>query len=155
MNEIQLTKEELLALQEELDHLKTVGRKETAEKIATARGFGDLSENAEYDEAMADQGKMEARIQELEAMIRNAVILDESSFEADKVNRSSTVVLKNIEAKTEHTYKIVGPTQTNPLEGKISDESPVGKAIMGHKIGDVVEVEAPKGKLKFEIIEIK
>lgn len=154
MNEYQMTHEALKELQDELDQLKTVGRAEMAEKIKVALSFGDLSENAEYDEAKSEQGKMESRINELEHLIRNAVIVDDENDEEGTVGRSSTVKIKNLETDQELTYRLVGFTQSDPLAGKISDESPVGKALMGKHVGDVIEVEAPKGKISFEILEV-
>ena len=154
MNEYQMTHEALQELQDELDQLKTVGRAEMAEKIKVALSFGDLSENAEYDEAKSEQGKMESRINELEHLIRNAVIVDDSNEDEGTVGRSSTVTIKNLETNQEVTYRLVGFTQSDPLAGKISDESPVGKALMGKHVGDVIEVEAPKGKISFEILDV-
>lgn len=154
MNEYQMTHEALKELQDELDQLKTVGRAEMAEKIKVALSFGDLSENAEYDEAKSEQGKMESRINELEHLIRNAVIVDDENDEEGTVGRSSIVKIKNVETGAENTYRLVGFTQSDPLAGKISDESPVGKALMGKHVGDIVEVEAPKGKVSFEILEV-
>lgn len=154
MNEYQMTSEALKELQDELEQLKTVGRADMAEKIKVALSFGDLSENAEYDEAKSEQGKMESRINELEHLIRNAVIIDDEAHEEGTVGRSSTVTLKNVETGAVVTYRLVGFTQSDPLAGKISDESPVGAAIIGRRVGDVVEVEAPKGKINFEIVEV-
>ena len=154
MNEYQMTHEALKELQDELDQLKTVGRAEMAEKIKVALSFGDLSENAEYDEAKSEQGKMESRINELEHLIRNAVIIDDENDEEGTVGRSSIVKIKNAETGDEVTYRLVGFTQSDPLAGKISDESPVGKALIGKHVGDVIEVEAPKGKVSFEILEV-
>lgn len=154
MNEYQMTHDALKELQDELDQLKTVGRQEMAEKIKVALSFGDLSENAEYDEAKSEQGKMESRINELEHLIRNAVIVDDENDEEGTVGRTSTVTLKNLEDNSEVTYRLVGFTQSDPLAGKISDESPVGKALMGKHVGDVIEVEAPKGKVSFEILDV-
>jgi transcription elongation factor GreA len=152
--ELRLTAADLEALKEELDHLKTVGRKEMSEKIKTALSFGDLSENAEYDEAKSEQGKMESRINELESMIQRAVIIDESTFAKDTVNPNSKVKVKDLGLKQEFTYQLVSTTNVDPLNGMISDDSPVGKALMGHKEGDTVEVEAPSGKIEFKIVKI-
>lgn len=154
MEDIKLTKDGLKELQDELEQLKTVGRKEMAEKIKVALSFGDLSENSEYDEAKSEQGKMESRINELEAIIQNAVLIDEDSLSADTVNRASHVKIKNTATGATFEYDIVGFTQADPVHGKISDESPVGAALMGHKIGEVVEIESPSGRLDFEILEI-
>ena len=154
MNEYQMTHDALKELQDELDQLKTVGRAEMAEKIKVALSFGDLSENAEYDEAKSEQGKMESRINELEHLIRNAVIIDDENAEDGTVGRTSIVKIKNLATKEEVTYRLVGFTQSDPLAGKISDESPVGRALIGKQVGDVVEVEVPKGKVSFEILEV-
>ncbi|MBQ3328061.1 MAG: transcription elongation factor GreA, partial [Clostridia bacterium] len=117
MNEYQMTHEALKELQDELDQLKTVGRAEMAEKIKVALSFGDLSENAEYDEAKSEQGKMESRINELEHLIRNAVIIDDDNDEEGTVGRSSIVKIKNVETGDEVTYRLVGFTQSDPLAG--------------------------------------
>lgn len=154
MNEYQMTHDALKELQDELDQLKTVGRAEMAEKIKVALSFGDLSENAEYDEAKSEQGKMESRINELEHLIRNAVLIDDENAEEGTVGRTSIVKIKNLKTKEEVTYRLVGFTQSDPLAGKISDESPVGKALIGKKVGDTIEVEAPKGKVSFKILEV-
>lgn len=145
-----LTAEGLKELEAELEELKTVGRKEAAEKIKVARSYGDLSENSEYDEAMSDQAKLEARINEIENMVKNAKVFDESLIGTEIVHIGSKVTIAN-EKRQKFEYKIVGFAQANPDEGKISDESPVGRALIGHKVGDEVEVEAPIGILKFKI----
>lgn len=154
MEKIKMTSEDYQDLQTELEQLKTVGRKEIAEKIKVALSFGDLSENSEYDEAKSDQGKMESRIAELEETLQNAEVIDETEYAKDTVNRSSRVRLKEIGTGNESEYKLVGITKVDPLEGKISDESPVGKAIIGRKVGDMVDVDAPAGKLQYKIVEI-
>ena len=154
MEKIKMTAEDFKDLQDELERLKTVGRKEIAEKIKVALSFGDLSENSEYDEAKSDQGKMESRINELEATLQNAEIIDDSVFDKDTVNRSSCVRLLDTDMNEEMEYKIVGITKVNPMEGRISDESPLGKAIMGHRAGETVVVEAPAGTIEYKILEI-
>ena len=153
LQETLLTAEGLKELEEELEQLKTVGRKEAAEKIKVARSFGDLSENAEYDEAMSDQAKLEARINELENMIKNAKVFDESTASTEIVHIGSKVTIQNSK-RQKLTYQIVGFAQANPDEGKISDESPVGTALLGHKVGDKVVVEAPVGTLNFKIVSL-
>lgn len=152
--EILLTSAGLKELQDELEQLKTVGRKDIAEKIKVALSFGDLSENSEYDEAKSEQGKLESRINEIEAILQNCKIIDEAELSTDTVNRASNVRIKDLELDEVLEYQIVGFTQADPVKGKISDESPVGRALIGHKVGEIVEVEAPMGKLKFEILEI-
>lgn len=152
--EILLTSAGLKELQDELEQLKTVGRKDIAEKIKVALSFGDLSENSEYDEAKSEQGKLESRINEIEAILQNCKIIDEAELSTDTVNRASTVRIKDLELDEVMEYQIVGFTQADPVKGKISDESPVGRALIGHKVGEIIEVEAPMGKLQFEILEI-
>jgi transcription elongation factor GreA len=147
LQETLLTAEGLKELEQELETLKTVGRKEAAEKIKVARSFGDLSENAEYDEAMSDQAKLEARINEIETMIKNAKVFDEDALGTEVVHIGSKVTITNSK-KQKFEYKIVGFAQA------ISDESPVGKALLGHKVGEKVIVEAPIGALEFKIVAI-
>lgn len=149
-----LTDEGLKKLEQELEHLKTITRKEVSEKIKEALSFGDLSENSEYDEAKNEQAIVEARIVQLEEMLKNVKVVNESDLSTDKVNIGNDVKVKDLEFDEIVTYSIVGSTEANPAEFKISDESPVGKALLGHKIGEIVEVEAPVGILKFEILDI-
>ena len=141
-------------LQEELENLVTIRRKEVAEKLKEARSYGDLSENAEYDEAKNEQGMLEAQIADLEMIIANAVIVDDDSINLDEVGIGSLVKLKDFELDEIIEYQIVGSTESNPDEGRISDESPIGKAALKKRVGDVFEVEAPMGTLKFEVIDI-
>lgn len=149
-----LTDEGLRKLEEELELLKTVKRKEMADKIKTARSFGDLSENSEYDEAMNEQAIVESRISQIEAILKNVVILDESELKTDEVGIGSKVLIKDLEFKDEIEYQIVSSTEANPEEGKISDESPVGKAIVGKKSGQTVTVDTPGGSYKLKILKI-
>lgn len=142
------------ALRQELKELRTTGRADIAEKIKEAKSFGDLSENSEYDEAKSDQGKLEARIAEIEYMLAHVKIVDESSLSTDVVHVGSRVVLFDEEFEEEIEYQIVGFAQADPIEGKISDDSPVGKALLGHKEGEEIEVEAPGGVVKFKIVSI-
>ncbi len=153
MAETLLTIEALKQLEAELEDLKVNGRKEAAEKIKLAKSFGDLSENSEYDEAMNDQAKLEARIGEIEYIIKSAKILDVESLSNENIHIGSTVKLTDKKKKT-FTYTIVGFAQADPAAGKISDESPVGKALIGHKKGDKVTIEVPNGTLEFKIVEI-
>lgn len=139
-------------LEAELEKLKTEGRIDIAEKLKVARSYGDLSENSEYDEAKSEQAKIEARIQELEYQLENAVIID--SVAGDKVSMGSKVTVLRKTDNLEFVYDIVGFSQSNPSEGKISDESPVGKALLGASVGEIVVVEAPIGNLEFEIKSI-
>ena len=145
----------LKALEEELEMLKTVRRSEISEKIRVARGYGDLSENSEYDEAKNEQAIVEARIADLEVMLKNVVILDESEIVKDVISLGSTVKVYDEEFEEELEYVIVGSTEADLDLGKISDESPVGKALMGKKVGDVAEAILPTGDTaKFRVISI-
>lgn len=148
-----LTHEGYQELLNKLEHLKSVGRKEAAEKLKVARSFGDLSENSEYDEAKSDQAKLEAEISELEVMIANAKIMEED-ISTELVHIGSVVTIKSASTGAQTTFKITGFAQANPDEGKISDESPVGKALIGHKVGDEVTVEAPRGAMVYNIVSI-
>ena len=139
-------------LEKELDYLKTEGRIDIAEKLKIARSYGDLSENSEYDEAKSEQAKIEARIRDLEFQLENAVIVDSAA--GDKVSMGSKVKVLRKNDNSEILYEIVGYSQSNPAEGKISDESLVGQALMGAKIGDTVVVEAPIGNIEIEILSI-
>lgn len=139
-------------LEKELDSLKTEGRIDIAEKLKVARSYGDLSENSEYDEAKSEQAKIEARISELEYQLDNAVIID--TADSDTVSMGSKVTVVRLSDQVEATYEIVGFAQSNPSEGKISDESPVGKALVGARVGETVVVEAPIGSLELEIKNI-
>ena len=148
------TPEGFKELQDELNYLKTVKREEIKEAIAVAKSFGDLSENSEYDEARTEQAKTEARITELQFLVENAVVVDESKVDTSIISLGSTVVLYDVEDEEEINYSIVGSNETNPLEGKISDQSPIGKALMGKKEGDSVSIETPAGTLKFNILKV-
>ena len=148
------TKQGYQDLVDELKYLKLTRREEIKEQIAVARGFGDLSENAEYDEARNEQAKVEARIQELEALIENAEIIDESNMDIRAISLGSVVKLYDEDFEEEITYSIVGSNQADPLEQKISDQSPIGRALMGKKAGDRVTVTAPAGELHFKVLEV-
>ena len=151
---IEITDEGLKKLQEELETLKTEGRADIAEKIKIARGYGDLSENSEYDEAKNEQAKLEARIVEIEAMLKNVEIIEDIKGKAKTVVIGVKVKVIDEEYGEEEEYRVVGSTEANSREGKISDESPMGKALLGKKIGDEVTVEAPGGEFKVKILEI-
>jgi len=142
-------------LEDELEFLKTVKRKEITEKIKVALGYGDLSENSEYDEAKNDQAFTEGRIIQLENMLKNAVVVDEADIPTDKVSVGSVVKVKDYEFDEEVEYFIVGSAEADPMEFKISNESPVGSALMGKKVGEIVEVIVPNGTSKFEILGIR
>ena len=148
------TKQGYQELVDELKYLKLTRREEIKEQIATARGFGDLSENAEYDEARNEQAKVEARIMELDALIENAEIIDESTMDVRSISLGSIVTLYDEDFDEEITYSIVGSNQADPLEQKISDQSPIGRALMGKRAGDSVTVTAPAGELHFTIREV-
>ncbi len=153
-----VTEEGKQALEKEYEQLVTVGRKEAAEKLKVARSFGDLSENSEYDEAKNDQAILEARIADLEVMLKNAVIVNEDEIDSTVVNVGSFVKVNverpNGELRTNKIYEIVSTNQANPRLDKISDDSPIGKALMGKKVGAVVEVETPRGVSKLIIIDV-
>ncbi|MBR2476594.1 MAG: transcription elongation factor GreA [Clostridia bacterium] len=149
-----LTPEGVKNLEAELEYLKVTKRREVAEKIKIARGFGDLSENAEYDAAKDEQGKMEIRIVEIEKMLRNAEIVDESDVDVNVVGICAKVTVLDLEFDEEETFMIVGSTEADPNKNKISDESPIGKALIGHAKGDVVDIETPGGTIQFKIIDI-
>ncbi|WP_366517408.1 transcription elongation factor GreA, partial [uncultured Ruminococcus sp.] len=138
----------------ELDDLKINKRKEVAERLKVARSYGDLSENAEYDEAKNEQAILEAHIQELQYTIDNAEIVDDESISVDEIGMSSKITIKRLDTGKIETFTIVGTNHANVREGLISDESPIGKAAMKKRVGDTFIVEAPAGELKFEVIEI-
>lgn len=152
--EVILSKEYLEKLQDELEYLKTKKRPEIAEKIKVARSFGDLSENADYDEAKNEQGEVESRIAKVEDMIRHARTFEENA-NSEEVNVGNKVLIYDEEFDEELEYKIVGTAESNPLEGLISNESPVGEALLGRKAGDKVEVNTPNGKCYYVIKEIR
>ena len=149
-----VSSEGLKKLQEELEYLKTTKRKEVAEAIKVARGFGDLSENSEYDEAKNEQGLVEARIAEIEAMLKNVKVIDESNIATDKVSVGNRVKVYDETFEEEVEYTIVGSSEANPVEFKISDESPIGKALIGATIGEVVKAETPGGETVMKVVEI-
>lgn len=155
VKQVLLTSDGLKKLQDELENLKTVRRQENKEAIKRARSFGDLSENSEYDEAKEEQANIEARIAEIESMLVNVKIIDEASVDTSIVTVGSTVKIKCVEDGEEDIYAIVGSTESNPEEGKISDECPVGKALLSHKVGEIVTVEIPDGTIEYEIISIE
>ena len=150
-----LTYEGLKKMEEELENLKTVRRKEVAEKIKEARGQGDLSENAEYEAAKEEQAEIESRIVVLEKMLRNAEVIDDDEVNNDMISVGSIVKLYDFEFEEEVEYSIVGSAEADPMNGKISNESPVGLGLIGHKLGETITIETPSGELKFRIDEIK
>ena len=152
--DIFFTPEGLEKIENEIEYLKTVRRKEVSERIKVALGYGDLSENSEYDEAKNEQAQVEERIAKLEMMVRNAKIIDEKDLNTDVVNIGSNVKVRELDTMEEDEYTIVGSAEADPLEGKISNESPVGSKLIGNRVGDVVEVEVPDGIIKYEICGI-
>ncbi|MCY6960348.1 transcription elongation factor GreA [Clostridium brassicae] len=150
-----MTSEGVKKLEDELEFLKTVKRKEITEKIKVALSYGDLSENSEYDEAKNEQAFVEGRIIQLENMLRNANVVDESEISSETVSVGSHTKVKDYEFDEEIEFHIVGSAEADPMENKISNESPVGKALIGKKVGDIVEVPVPDGVSKFEILEIR
>ncbi|MBE5783951.1 MAG: transcription elongation factor GreA [Clostridiales bacterium] len=142
-------------LEEKLQYLTTVRRAEVAEQIAIARGFGDLSENAEYDEAKNEQSRLEAEIIELENAIRTAVVIDDSDVSTDAVNVGTIVKVYYLDDEEEEEYAIVGARESDPMNNRISNESPIGAALLGHKEGDEVDVDAPDGAIRLKVLEIR
>lgn len=153
--EIVLTREGLEKLERELDDLKTVHRKEVNDRIRQAKEFGDLSENAEYEDAKQEQAFIEGRILKLEQMIRNARIIDELEYAADEVHLGATVKVKDLKTSSSHEFSIVGSAEADPVNQRISNESPLGRALIGHKKGETVDVTTPRGVVKYKIESIK
>ncbi|WP_317854893.1 transcription elongation factor GreA [Chakrabartyella piscis] len=150
-----LTYDGLKKLEEELENLKIVRRKDVAEKIKEARGQGDLSENAEYDSAKEEQAEIEARIVVLEKMLRNAEVIDDEEVSADVVSLGATVDVYDVEFDELMTYTIIGSAEADPMNGRISNESPVGMALLGHKVGEKLSIDTPDGEAIFEVRGIK
>ena len=153
--EIMLTPEGLAKLEAELDELKNVKRRELAERIKLALSYGDLKENSEYHSAKEDQAFMETRILTLERMLRTAKVVDSNSLDTSVVNIGSTVTLNDLEFAEQVRYKIVGTEEADVADNKISYESPLGKGLIGRKIGDIIEVDAPVGLIKYELLDIQ
>jgi len=154
-NFVYLTKERVIELENELKELKTGGRKGMAERIATARSYGDLSENAEYDAAKEEQGLLELNISKKEALLVRAQVVDTASFPKDKVHILAKVKVKNLNNDKIYDYEMVSPEEANLQDGKIAVTSPVGQAIMGSGLGEVVAAKVPAGLIKFEILKIE
>jgi transcription elongation factor GreA len=155
LKDIILTKEGYQKLKREIEDLSTRRRREIADRIKVAREFGDIAENAEYDAAKNEQAMVEARIAKLEERLASARVIEKREISKDVVSVGSTVRLRDVDAKQTVEYRIVGSAEANPAELKLSNESPVGKAIIGHKKGETVEVATPRGSLKYKILEIK
>ena len=149
-----VSSEGLKKLQEELEYLKTTKRKEVAEAIKVARAFGDLSENSEYDEAKIEQGLVEASIAEIESMLKNVKVIDESNIKTDRIDVGNRVKVFDETFEEEVEYTIVGSSESNPVEFKISDESPIGRALIGASLGETVKAETPGGDIVMKILEI-
>jgi transcription elongation factor GreA len=155
LKEVILTPEGYKKLQAEIEYLSNEKRREVAERIRIAREFGDIAENAEYDDAKNEQALLEHRISTLEERLRDAKVINKKDVAKDVVSVGSKVKLRDVDAKQTVEYHIVGSAEANPAENRLSNESPVGKAIIGHKKGETVEVAAPRGSLKYKILEIK
>jgi transcription elongation factor GreA len=154
LKEVILTPEGHKKLKQQIEYLSNEKRREVAERIKTAREFGDIAENAEYDDAKNEQALLEHRIAQLEERLRNARVITKKEISKDVVSIGSRVKLRDVDAKETIEYRIVGSAEANPMENKLSNESPVGKAIIGKKKGETVEVTAPRGTLKFKIMDI-
>ncbi len=150
-----ITEEGLEKLKEELEYLKVTKRKEITEKIKEARGFGDLSENSEYDAAKDAQAAMEQRVTEIENIIKNAKIVSADELPSDVVGIMSRVRVLDCDLDDEEEYTIVGSTESDPLSGKISDESPIGKGLIGKKVGEIADIETPGGMIQLKILDIQ
>ena len=149
-----VSKEGFEKLEKELDYLRTTKRAEIAEKIKVALSFGDLSENSEYDEAKNEQAIVEARIASIENMLKNVKIINEDELSTEIIHVGSKVKVRDIDFDDICEYKIVGSSEADPVNGRISDESPVGKGLIGHKVGEKVEIETPAGSMSYEVLEI-
>lgn len=153
--EVLLTPQGLQKLEDELEHLKSVKRREVAERIKLAISYGDISENSEYEDAKNEQAFVEGRIMTLEKMLRNARIIQEADVHTDAVSIGSTVLLQDVEFNEEVQYTIVGSAEADPTSNKISNESPVGRALIGQTVGSTVDVSVPAGTIQFQILNIK
>lgn len=153
-NPVKLTPARLKELQDEMVWMKTVREKEVAEQIKEARSFGDLSENSEYDEAKNEQGRLYSREAEVQAILDNYILIEEDAFDDTVINLGCTVTVLDLEFDEEQEYRIVGSQEADPMSGRISEESPFGKALMGKEVGDEIVVEAPMGELKYRVVNI-
>lgn len=152
--EYKLSPERLKELENELNYLKTDRDKEVTEMIKVARGYGDLSENSEYDDAKNEQAKLYARIAEVEEILAGAVVISSEDAATDHIGLGCTFTVKDIEMDEELTYELVGSQEANPMKGRVSDDAPFGRAMVGKKVGDVVHVEAPVGTIAYEVVKI-
>lgn len=153
--EIILTKEGLANLEEELETLKTVKRKEVSDRLKTAIDFGDISENSEYDDAKNEQAFIEGRIKTIENMLRNATVIEDDKIEKDKISIGSTVRVLDVELNEEEVYRIVGTVEADPMQNKISNESPLGNKLLGSFIGEEITVDAPVGSIIYKILAVE
>ncbi len=153
-SKFKMSQERYDSLVEELHYLETVREKEVSELIKEARSFGDLSENSEYDEAKTEQGKLYSKIAEMKVLIENAEIIEKTEMDAGVVSLSSRVTLHDEDENEDVEYQIVGSQEANPMQGRISDESPIGRAILGRRVGETVAVEAPAGEMRFTIVSV-
>ena len=156
-NRFKMSQDRLDALKEELNYLETVREKEVAEQIKEARSFGDLSENSEYDEAKTEQGKLYSRIAEMRVLIENAEIVDNMEQDApkDTITLGSVIDVLDVEFEAEEHFEIVGSQEANPKEGRISDDSPLGRGLRGHRVGEVVSIDAPAGVIKYKVLSVE
>ena len=152
--EYKLSPERLKELEEELNYLKTDRDKEVTEMIRVARGYGDLSENSEYDDAKNEQAKLYARIAEVEEILANAVVISAEDATTDHIGLGCTFTVKDMEMDEESTYELVGSQEANPMKGRVSDDAPFGRAMVGAKVGDIVKVEAPVGVIEYQVVKI-
>ena len=153
--EFKLSPERFEQLKEELNYLKTVREKEVADQIKEARSFGDLSENSEYDEAKNEQGKLYSRIAELENILANCSVIEEEDSDTNTVRLGSKTTVEDVEMGEQETYEVVGSQEADPMNGRISEESPFGKALLGKAIGETVIVEAPAGNIEYKVVDIQ
>ena len=153
--EFKLSQARFDEMQKELNYLKTTRSDEVAEMIKVARGFGDLSENSEYDEAKNEQGKLYSRIAELENILANCVVIEEHADDPNTVRMGSRITVKDVVTGDEETYQVVGSQEADPMNGRISEESPFGKALLGKAIGEIAVVEAPAGNIEYEVVAIQ
>lgn len=153
--EYKLSAERLEELRSELNYLKTVREKEVADQIKEARSFGDLSENSEYDEAKNEQGKLYSRIAEVENILANHVVIEEHKEDHDTVRLGATITVLDVEFQEKETYQVVGSQEADPMNGRISEESPFGRALLGKAVGEDVVVEAPAGTIHYQVIDIR
>ncbi|MEA5058525.1 MAG: transcription elongation factor GreA [Clostridia bacterium] len=154
MAEVRLTAEGVAKYEDRLEYLKTTARSEIAEQIKIARSFGDLSENAEYDAAKIEQARIEYEIVEIETMLRNVLLIDEEHIDTDIVSVGATVTVENLDMKKGMTFQIVGSAESDPKENRISNESPVGSGLLGHKLGEQVDIQTPGGTIHLRIVSI-